>query len=77
MSAIGAYRTIRELVKINGSAYGNRTRLSALRGPCPKPIDERAFGYGIMLAVRGGLSIPGSGWYGSYGHDRALCRTRF
>src|SRR5262245_29036116 len=25
-----------------GSAYGNRTRLSALRGPCPKPIDERA-----------------------------------
>ena len=25
-----------------GSAYGNRTRLSALRGPCPEPIDERA-----------------------------------
>ena len=26
-----------------GSAYGNRTRLSALRGPCPEPIDERAW----------------------------------
>src|SRR3974390_539290 len=31
-----------ELVSKFGSAYGNRTRLSALRGPCPKPIDERA-----------------------------------
>src|SRR5712671_2153433 len=29
-------------LKINGSAYGNRTRLSALRGPCPNRIDERA-----------------------------------
>lgn len=25
-----------------GSAYGNRTHLSALRGPRPEPIDERA-----------------------------------
>jgi hypothetical protein len=30
---------------LSGSAYGNRTRLSALRGPCPKPIDERARRY--------------------------------
>src|SRR6266536_1027726 len=29
-------------LSINGSAYGNRTRLSALRGPCPNRIDERA-----------------------------------
>src|SRR5262245_51142319 len=35
----------------NGSAYGNRTRLSALRGPCPEPIDERATRLPEMLVV--------------------------
>jgi hypothetical protein len=27
-----------------GSAYGDRTRISALRGPCPNRLDERANG---------------------------------
>jgi hypothetical protein len=27
---------------IAGSAYGDRTRISALRGPCPNRLDERA-----------------------------------
>jgi hypothetical protein len=26
----------------SGSAYGDRTRISALRGPCPNRLDERA-----------------------------------
>ena len=26
----------------SGDPYGTRTRVSALRGPCPKPLDERA-----------------------------------
>lgn len=26
----------------SGSAYGSRTRVPALRGPCPRPLDERA-----------------------------------
>src|SRR5262245_8776576 len=41
---------MRKPLKINGSAYGNRTRLSALRGPCPEPIDERAVRQRLTVA---------------------------
>jgi hypothetical protein len=33
-----------------GSAYGGRTRISALRGPCPNRLDERANGLGMYRA---------------------------
>ena len=42
----------------NGSAYGNRTRLSALRGPCPNRIDERAASRSLMLNCPRELSTP-------------------
>ena len=38
-----------------GSAYGNRTRLSALRGPCPEPIDERAVWAGERVFSTAGM----------------------
>src|SRR6266513_4716262 len=48
----------------NGSAYGNRTRLSALRGPCPEPIDERAQRE-VMLLNMVWMSMTGRGSAGS------------
>ena len=34
------------LVKLrNGIPYGIRTRVAAVKGRCPKPLDERDLGY--------------------------------
>lgn len=43
-----------------GSAYGNRTRLSALRGPRPKPIDERANRKPLRILIPPNTPVNGS-----------------
>src|SRR5690349_3244279 len=64
-----------------GAPYGNRTRVSALRGPRPRPLDEggggavegRGAGGG---AGRGFFPPPGGGGGGGGGHVRGRMRKR-
>ena len=43
-TATGTYRRlgVPELVNVGGGPNGIRTRVSALRGPCPRPLDDGA-----------------------------------
>lgn len=34
--------------KINGVPYGIRTRVAAVKGRCPRPLDERDRGEGVI-----------------------------
>ena len=34
----------KKTIRLNGSPYGSRTRVTAVRGQRPKPLDERAKG---------------------------------
>ena len=40
------------------SAYGNRTRVSAVRGPRPRPLDESAILFPYIEAEAGGFEPP-------------------
>ena len=40
------------------SAYGNRTRVSAVRGPRPRPLDESAILFPNIEAEAGGFEPP-------------------
>ena len=33
----------------SGDPYGIRTRVAAVKGRCPKPLDERDLGYNLIL----------------------------
>ena len=38
---LGVYIAPRAVLLLNGTPYGNRTHLYAVKGRCPQPIDER------------------------------------
>src|SRR6516225_8853426 len=40
------------VLEIIGAPYGNRTRVSALRGPRPRPLDEGSVRFGIAPMAR-------------------------